>query len=244
MTTVEKTVGMPYRQQHALQKANRYRPDNWAALGLMPCVLMFVGGGFSPATASDLLAREDEAIRWAENGYCVFVVGYRGYGDGYTFRAPDTYSDVAAACAWAKSRAYVDPGKVLAWGSSAGGNLAMKLGVDAAVAAVIAECAPSDISDAASELKLKNWLNNGQGEAYSPKLFIGASTPPHLLIHGTADTTVSYAQSTAYKAAMDAVGVSCDLFTHDGGHGVITDPVKYEEAWVAKLAFTAAQIGV
>lgn len=43
-----------------------------------------------------------------------------------------------------------------------------------------------------------------------------------ILVHGTGDVTVPYAQSTAFQARLRAAGVTCDLQTiPDGAHGML-----------------------
>ena len=52
--------------------------------------------------------------------------------------------------------------------------------------------------------------------------YVRPGAPPFLLIHGTKDEAVPYAQSVNFAAQLKAAGVPCELFTvEDGIHGVI-----------------------
>jgi alpha-L-fucosidase 2 len=56
----------------------------------------------------------------------------------------------------------------------------------------------------------------------SPWWQVKRGLPPFLLVHGTGDVTVPYAQSTAFQARLRAAGVTCDLQTvPDGAHGML-----------------------
>jgi acetyl esterase/lipase len=44
--------------------------------------------------------------------------------------------------------------------------------------------------------------------------------PPTLVLHGTGDKTVPFAQATAFAKAMEAAGNRCEVFAAEGqGHG-------------------------
>ena len=45
----------------------------------------------------------------------------------------------------------------------------------------------------------------------SPSELVRAGLPPMLIIHGTADTVVPFAQATRFTAAMQCVGNACEL---------------------------------
>jgi dipeptidyl aminopeptidase/acylaminoacyl peptidase len=55
----------------------------------------------------------------------------------------------------------------------------------------------------------------------SPIEKVRPGMPPFLLIHGTADVLVPFAQSRAMCIKMQSAGASCDLFRVPGGvHGI------------------------
>ena len=54
----------------------------------------------------------------------------------------------------------------------------------------------------------------------SATTYIGADTPPFLILHGMADATVPIALSDKFYAALTAAGVEADYLVLDGaGHG-------------------------
>jgi alpha-L-fucosidase 2 len=57
--------------------------------------------------------------------------------------------------------------------------------------------------------------------AVAPIAAVHQGMPPFLVIHGTRDDQVSFAQSTAFCDAIRHVGTACELITIDGGgHGM------------------------
>ena len=82
------------------------------------------GGGWFHG---DKMKDEDLATRLAQEGYLVIVPNYRLTPSG-TF--PAGREDVLASLDWLKQSAYVfDRNKIAAWGSSAGGNLSVEVGL-------------------------------------------------------------------------------------------------------------------
>jgi len=62
-----------------------------------------------------------------------------------------------------------------------------------------------------------------EGPAYadaSPVTHVTPDSPPFLLVHGTADWLVPYAQSEQLHAALTAAGVGCRLVPVDGAQHI------------------------
>jgi acetyl esterase len=56
---------------------------------------------------------------------------------------------------------------------------------------------------------------------FSPINYVGATSPPFLLIHGTDDTVVPFAQSERFCDKLRTAGVGCELYrVEGGGHGI------------------------
>lgn len=56
-------------------------------------------------------------------------------------------------------------------------------------------------------------------ERMSPERYISEKTPPHLILHGTADEMVSVSESERYYEALNNAGVSAELYLIEGaGH--------------------------
>ena len=59
-------------------------------------------------------------------------------------------------------------------------------------------------------------------DPYCPIRNVSEGYPPTLLIHGTADTDVPYAESKAMAARLEEVGIEHDFITVPGaGHGLV-----------------------
>jgi acetyl esterase/lipase len=59
----------------------------------------------------------------------------------------------------------------------------------------------------------------------NPITYVGARTPPFLILHGDHDPLVPYGQSLLFVDALEAAGVDVTFYTvKGGGHGQFTDP--------------------
>ena len=89
------------------------------------------GGGWFHG---DKMKDEDLATRLAQEGYFVIVPNYRLTPSG-TF--PAGREDILAALDWLKNSNYVfDRNKIAVWGSSAGGNLSVEVGLLRSIPAI------------------------------------------------------------------------------------------------------------
>ena len=57
-----------------------------------------------------------------------------------------------------------------------------------------------------------------KAEAVSPAYRVTDSTPPTLLLHGTGDKVIAYAQSVTYLESLQAAAVPCELITMEGAN--------------------------
>lgn len=221
-----------------------------------PAVVYLHGGGWRFGERSAGLYPWHGPVL-AANGFVVACASYRLSGRA-TF--PAQLHDAKAAVRWlrANAGAYgVDPGRIGAWGDSAGGQLAALLGLTAgradlegdcgspgtssAVQAVLARCAPSDFTTLTGQEEFLAPLFGGPPERTadlrrlaSPLAHAGADAPPHLLVHGTRDETVPFAQAEALAAALRAHGVDVGLRVFEGAHHNLLadeDPPWGTEPW-------------
>jgi acetyl esterase/lipase len=162
-------AGVPYA---ALPGARPLELDLYLPAGRPAPVVVFVhGGGWrlgSRHSAGPACSGTSPFEAVARAGVAVASVDHRLSGEA---RWPAPLHDVKAAVRWLRSRAGelgVDPGRVYAWGESAGGHLAALLGLTAdrpelegdvgvtgpssAVGAVAAWYAPSDLPALAADL--------------------------------------------------------------------------------------------
>jgi alpha-L-fucosidase 2 len=149
--------------------------------------------------------------------------------------------DVLTAVQFVRSHADeygIDPNRIALIGESAGGQLAamaaLRLNQGEQVQAVVALYAPTDLVALAKDSTYipGSIRDSVRGTPFEGLLLAGlallspidqvrSGMPPFLLIHGTDDALVPYAQSTAMCERMRAAGDHCDLFpVPGGGHGL------------------------
>jgi acetyl esterase/lipase len=205
---------------------------------------MIHGGGWRSGSRTNQ-ARQCAFL--AERGLVAVTADYRlATGiPGTTW--PAQLNDVQLAMRWVRAHAaeyHIDPARICAEGESAGGHLALMLGVVTGIApgdmqavlpgisphadCVISLAGPSDLVKlAAFRPPLIANLLGQQDTARMQDEAAGASpallahpgaTVPTLLVHGLADPVVPLAQATEMQSALLKAGTRTWLLTHQGGH--------------------------
>ena len=201
---------------------------------------------------------------WLEMGYNVVNVEYRL---GRVALAPAALEDCFCALRFLSDQAKtynIDVNKIIVTGESAGGHLALSLGIIPESAGLDRECAGSPLPKVAAVV---NWfgvadvadvIDDGPHKAnaaarwmgslpnrdeiarrVSPLTYIRAGLPPIMTIHGDADTTVPYDQAVRLHAALDKAQVTNRFLTiPDGKHGNFT-PEERTRIYVAIREFLA-----
>lgn len=235
-------------------KLNLARPSE--STGALPAVLCIHGGGFRAGTREgyDAICK-----KLASRGYVAATIEYR-LAPKHPF--PAAMHDCRAAVRWLRAHAakyHIDPTRIGAMGGSAGGNLALMLGVtgevanfegesgdlshSARVACVADYFGPSDVSksygksvDAAEVLPL--YLGgNAQQEPRrhvlsSPLYWVTPYAAPTLILHGTEDKYVAFEQAQWMYDRLRGAHVHAELLKLEGaGHGFKgEDAVRADEA--------------
>ena len=207
--------------------------------GPHPAVILVHGGawisGDRERSVAPLFAPLEKAgIAW-------FSVSYRFVTDFMLLGT--AIDDVQEAVRYVRQNSKtfrIDPNCLALIGESAGAQLASMAaarGVEdasSAVSAVVAFYSPSDLASLAqsSPLVPPRIREAVKGTLFadlllsvlrtlSPMSNLRPDLPPFLLIHGTADTVVPYAQSEQFCERLKAVGGKCELLTVvGGGHGI------------------------
>ena len=199
--------------------------------GLVPAVVLIHGGAWRAGNKSDMRSIANE---FAKRGYVAVAPQYR-FCPTETF--PAQVHDVKAAVRWIKANAktyQVDPERIGAMGFSAGGHLALMLGLtspkdglegavaadspDSRVKAVVNYFGPSDLAakdlPAVSKPLVKDFLGGTPEEKpeaaakASPLSFVSADDAPVLTFQGTKDPLVPYSQAIKLADAMNVAGVA------------------------------------
>jgi alpha-L-fucosidase 2 len=205
--------------------------------GPFPAVVIVHGGGWVRGdrrvdVAPLFRPLEDAGIAW-------FSVDYRLLRNFSEFKAP--IDDVRNAVVWIREHAAqyrVDPSRIALIGESAGGQLAAMAALNpkpgGQVSGVVAFYAPTNLAAIAknSDIIPNQVRASLSGTPFEALLFAGLrqlspvekvtpGAPPFLLIHGTSDALVPFAQSQAMCARLRAAGTSCELLpVANGGHGI------------------------
>jgi acetyl esterase/lipase len=223
--------------------------------GPFPAVVCIHGGGFR---AGNREGYNGTVLKLAQNGYVAVTVTYR-LAPKYQF--PAAVQDTKAAVRWLRANAkkyHVDLDRIGTTGGSAGGHLALFLGVTgdvkefdgdqnpgfpSTVKCVVDYYGPSDFTksygksvDAAQVLPL--WLGGDLTTARerhirsSPLYWVTPNAAPTLCVHGTKDTYVHHEQSQWLVDKLNAAGVEGELVLLEGaGHGFKgADAEKAEKA--------------
>jgi len=210
------------------------------ALGNRPGVIVIHGGGWVEGDKESMLDRY--CLPFIRHGFVVANVEYRL---AKAAPAPAAVSDVLQAAQWFHDHAAqykVDPNRILVTGSSAGGHLALMVGMTPASAGLLANPGPPvkiagvidffGIADVADQLGGPNareyavqWIPEQPNRMelarrISPMTYVRKGLPPILALHGDADPVVPYEQSVNLTKAIRSAGGDAELITVPGGkHG-------------------------
>jgi acetyl esterase len=212
--------------------------------GPFPAVIMVHGGGWLRGDRSSV----DPLFQPLSNaGFAWFTVSYRLAGDvlrdpkGAMTQMAGAETDVRHAVSFVKEHAFeyrINPNKIALIGESAGGQLASMAALrpdpDGAVQGVVAFYSPTDLATLA---RTSSWIPDSVREAvkgtffdtllmagltkFSPINWVSSSAPPFLMIHGTDDNLVPFAQSERFCDKMTEANVPCEVYpVKAAGHGM------------------------
>ena len=219
--------------------------------GPFPAVVVIHGGAFRAGNKAD---NRPVLAELARRGYVAISPQYR-FCPKETF--PAQVLDVKAAVRWLKGHAgeyKVDPDRVGAMGFSAGGHLALMLGLtgpedglegdapadapDTKIRAVVNYFGPTDFAatdlPAVTQPLTRDFLGGSPAEKpdaarrASPLTYVSKGDPPVLTFQGTKDPLVPYTQAIKLGDAQTAADVPGRLELLIGaGHGWGGDQMKH-----------------
>lgn len=236
--------------------------------GPFPTVVCIHGGGFSGGRREDY----DELCRkFARRGYAAVTIDYRL---SPKHRWPAHIQDCKAAIRWLRAHAAeygIDPERIGAMGSSAGGHLAQFLAVTNDVREFDGEVPAGDRGSSrvscvaawaqASDFTREYGVWKGAAEAFkgflgadlsaetrklhvraSPLFWVTPNAAPTLIVHGTADQDVLFVQSVWIYERLRSAEVEAYLLPIEGGgHGL--SGAHLEQAEQATFRFFDRQFG-
>ena len=199
-----------------------------------PALLYVHGGGWVIGDRETALGLEDVPALTAA-GYLVANVDYRR---SVKYPFPAMVEDVKCAVRFLRAHAaelHIDPERIGAWGSSAGGHIVSLVGLADASAgwdvgeyleqssrlqAVVDMFGPTDLTDPDYQRKFeqKGYLLFDVMDPSlellawaSPVTYVSADDPPFLIIHGDSDKVVMVKQSKRLHELLLAFGVPAEL---------------------------------
>jgi len=234
---IEKNVA--YLAPDRTEKADLYLPANSPVGARRPAVVIIHGGGW---TGGDKGAAREINIgtNLALNGYVGLSINYvlaSTNKDSAKPTWPHNLHDCMTAVRWLRKNAdrlQLDPQRIGVIGGSAGGHLAAMLAVlgdkdgldpkepygkfSCRVQCAVDLYGPADLSGR-SHLTMLGKSGADAPELYraaSPVTYVDKNDPPILIMHGTADKTVSVEQSKLFAAKLKEAGARHELVIVEG----------------------------
>jgi len=232
-----------------------FSPEGHQPKDRRPAILFFFGGGWTNGTPKQF---EPHCRMLAAKGMVAITADYR-VTSRHQVKVVDCVRDAKSAVRWVRQNAKrlgIDPKRIAAGGGSAGGHLA------AATATLPEFEEPSEnikISSRPNALVLFNpalvltlsgaalpiTRTGVEAKRISPDEHIRKGTPPTIIFHGKADTTVPYATVELFTRKMQAAGNRCELVGFEGQtHGFFNygrgENKMYEKTTAEMIRFLAS----
>ncbi len=225
-----------------------------------PAIVFFFGGGWTSGSPAQF---EQHCRHLASRGMVAITADYR-VASRQQAKPVDCVADAKSALRYVRANAArlgIDPQRIAAGGGSAGGHLAAAIatvpgfdtpGEDAKVSAVpnaLALYNPALVLAELPGLELKGFGTQvpesrmgTDPKNISPAHHVKKGTPPTIIFHGKADTTVPYATAEAFTRVMQAAGNRCELVGAEGQtHGYFNygrgDGTHYKDTLARTDAF-------
>jgi fermentation-respiration switch protein FrsA (DUF1100 family) len=187
---------------------------------------------FFHGNAGNISHRVEKAGLLRRLGLQVLLLDYRGYGHS-TGRPSEegTYRDARAAWSALRSRSDVDPSRIVCFGESLGGAVAIDLATEEPCRALIIESSFTSMRDVAADIVHFTPLARLIATRYDSLSKLPRVHAPVLFLHGTRDDLVPFHHSERLFAAANPPK---ELFAIEGaGHN---DPfVVARRAWMERI---------
>jgi len=220
-----------------------------------PAIVFFFGGGWTGGSPTQF---EPQSRHLAARGMVAIVADYR-VKTRQDAKPADCVSDAKACVRWVRANAArlgIDPARIAVAGGSAGGHLAASVatlpGLDDAKDDKSVSCLPNalvlynpgTVMAPFPGVDLKGF-GAGLDKArfgcepteISPIHHVKKGTPPTIIFHGKADTTVPYSTVEKFTEVMKAAGNRCELVGYEGQPHGFFNKAKYAETLAATDAF-------
>jgi acetyl esterase/lipase len=216
------------------------------ALAKRPGVIVIHGGGWVQGDKAMMF--DQYCLPFVRHGFVVANIEYRM---AKTAPAPAAVNDALQAAEWFREHASeynVDRNRIIVTGASAGGHLALMIGMAPAsaglgpsvkIAGVIDFFGVADVADQLEGPNARDyaalWIppqpeRMELARRVSPMSYVRKGLAPILVLHGDADPVVPYEQSVNLVKAIHDAGGNAQLITVQGGkHGFVEQ--QMDELW-------------
>ena len=206
-------------------KAHVFTPDD-PGKERRPAIVLFHGGGWAMGEPAWAYSR---AKHFAERGMVAVAAQYR-LSDRKDITPHEAMADARAVIRWVRAQAEtlgIDPGRVAAYGWSAGAHLAASAAIfDTDASGESASARPDALILVSPAVSLMSdaWLQRllmGRGSArdISPDEHVRQGLPPALVLQGDVDTVTPMAGAKRFCERMRAAGNVCEMHVYQGfGH--------------------------
>lgn len=219
-------------------KMDIYRPQS---TGRLPVVLVIHGGGWRSRSGDMASVCRDLAAQ----GFVALNLTYR-LAPQHVY--PAALEDVRTALKFVRDFPAdfgVDPERIFVWGFSAGGHLALMLGLpaDSGIKAIVAGAAPSNLSAYPRSPLVKMFLGKNRDDdpelwkSASPISHVSKDSPPVYMYHGKSDMIVGVDQTRALKALLEKNGVPVQTKEIGWGSGHLSTYLFSQSAVDEGIAF-------
>jgi acetyl esterase/lipase len=200
-----------------------------------PAIVVIHGGGWLEGDKSSFATTKTPGniLDFAKLGFVAVTINFRLSGEA---PFPAALDDCRCAVRWLRAHAgeyHLDPNHVGAWGNSAGGHLALLLGMmpppasldkqepysdqSSQVQAVVSDSGPIDLATQHEHKQLIGVIEKFMGgppdgarkadyKRASPVSYVSEKIPPLLLIYGEIDTQVDVTLTDQFVAALGRAG--------------------------------------
>ena len=216
-----------------------FKPKGWAETDRRPALIFFFGGGWNTGTPE----RSATYAKWAATLGMVGIAPDYRTRDRFGTTPLESVADSRASFRWVQDHANqlgIDPQKIVAGGSSAGGHVALWTAIEHTPPGSDTNEAPrtkpaalilvSPVSDTFSAIGYAPKRFGDNAEALSPVHQLDAKMPPVLVFHGDADPTVTNQESIVLHEKLLASSNVCEFITVPGGnHGFQTQLPEWKD---------------